>query len=68
MTPYTTKQGDRWDLIAWKAYGDTSRLKDIIAANPTVPIWAVLPAGLQMQIPVISQAELDTTNLPPWKR
>lgn len=71
ITRYITEENDRWDLIAFKAYGDATKIQGIIDANPAVPIRAVLPAGLIINVPVIddTQAESATaTNLPPWKR
>ncbi len=67
-TEYTTKQGDRFDLIAFKAYGDASRSGDIIKANRGIAIAPVLPAGIKLLIPVIDVATISADNLPPWKR
>lgn len=80
-TDYTTKAGDRWDMIAYKAYGtvETITLEDggevnamshIINANPDVPIDSVLQEGLLLKIPVIVNANVKTEAelVPPWKR
>ena len=32
--PYLTREGDRWDLIAYRVYGDVAKQDLIIAANP----------------------------------
>lgn len=67
--PYTTQQRDRWDLIAWRHYGDPYAFEAIIAANPTVPIAAVLPAGIRLAIPLRAQQPMQQAQLlPPWKR
>jgi phage tail protein X len=65
---YITRQGDRWDLIAWRCYGTPYAFEQIIAANPTVPISTELDANLVLAIPVVQQAALDVALLPPWKR
>jgi phage tail protein X len=66
---YITADGDRWDLLAWKFYGDATRYEAIIAANPEVPISAILPAGIRLLIPVIEDYEpTNTQDLPPWKQ
>lgn len=66
---YITKDGDRWDALAWEYYGDPLAYEGIIAANPSIAILPVLPSGLKVLIPVIEEAETDTTEgLPPWKR
>lgn len=66
---HVTRDGDRWDLIAWHYYGDVGQLPLLIEANPHVPVIGVLPGGLNLAIPVI---EVEDTagqeELPPWKR
>lgn len=68
FTEYTTIEGDRWDTIAWKAYGDASLYLTIAAANRTIPLNAVLEAGTKIMVPVLEEVELDVNLLPPWKR
>lgn len=68
-TEYVTIQGDRWDSIAFKAYGDSSMLSKIQDANPNIPLVDNFDGGIKILIPIIEI--LDTTNvdlLPPWKR
>lgn len=69
-TTYTTKTGDRWDLVAYQAYGDHTAMQGIMEANPTVPIPPPLDAGIQLRIPIIETqtTEVKTQLLPPWKR
>lgn len=68
FTRYTTKQGDRWDLIAYQAYGDATLGGEIIRANKFIPISAELPAGIVLNIPVKEQPESNSSLLPPWRR
>jgi len=51
MTTYVTQTGDRWDLLAYRFLGTPARYRDLLAANPTAPIVAILPVGLRLQIP-----------------
>jgi len=68
-TDYLTLQGDRWDTIAHKAYGDASKFEPLIAANPSVPVTAVLQAGIRLVVPVLESEEgLEIELLPPWKK
>lgn len=60
-----TLEGDRWDLIADRAYGDPYDYERIIAANPHIPIRPVLPAGLRVRVPVVEAPSVG--GLPPWK-
>jgi len=67
---YITKEGERWDTVASKAYGDATNINGIIEANPSASILPILPIGTRLKIPVIEQGEvqLDSDLLPPWKR
>lgn len=66
---HITTDGERWDWLAWRYYGDPYGYERIIAANPEVPIYTRLPGGLRLEIPVIetSGADAATLGLPPWK-
>lgn len=68
FTEYRTVDGDRWDTIAQKAYGDASKGNVVVAANPYVKADAVLAGGLRLLIPVEQDEPKRTSNLPPWKR
>lgn len=65
---YTTREGDRWDLIAFRMYGDAYKFEAIIAANSHVPIHPVLPGGLELRIPLLELVTVEASLLPPWKR
>jgi len=68
ITQYTTKEGERWDTIAFKAYGDPLKIKEIADANPNVPLRDTIPTNTVLNVPVIPEPTLDETLLPPWKR
>jgi phage tail protein X len=68
FTEYRTVEGDRWDTVSYKAYGDASKGNLILDANPFVKADAVLPGGLRLLIPVLEDEPQRTSNLPPWKR
>lgn len=70
FTIYTTVQGDRWDTIAYKAYGDANNFQAIISANSVEPIEDVFPGGVELLIPIIETQpnQVDESLLPPWKR
>lgn len=67
-TTYKTSQGERWDTVAFKAYGNPYLVDIIAEANPDVAITEVLPAGITLKIPVRERDTIDTSLLPPWKR
>jgi phage tail protein X len=51
--PYTTKEGDMADEIAWKTYGDrTEGLVLLLEANPHLcRLPPMLPAGIRIERP-----------------
>jgi phage tail protein X len=65
---HLTASGDRWDLLAWKYYGDATLFGPIIMANPAIVIEPVLTPGLIAVIPVLQQTNIIPANVPPWKR
>lgn len=67
-TRYTTVQGDRWDTVAFKAYGDATLYSEIVQANPTVPKDVVIPSGIVLNIPIRENSVSNKTTLPPWKQ
>jgi nucleoid-associated protein YgaU len=67
-TEYITKNGDTWSGIAFKAYGDVTKMKDIIEANPYTSAYPVLPAGIVLLVPIAEKSSVTVSNLPPWKR
>ena len=73
MTPsrhfilHITTVGERWDLLAWRYYGDATDYSPIIMANPNVAIEPVFDAGISIAVPIQQKSAASTTNLPPWK-
>jgi len=68
---HITTEGDRWDLLAWRYYGDATRYEPIVAANVRVAILPVLPPGIVLHIPVLADqtaAQSANQELPPWMR
>lgn len=68
FTKYITVEGDRWDNIAYRAYGNPNEVEALIFANPSVPVTDVLPPGLELLVPIKDDPEVQQSNLPPWKR
>jgi nucleoid-associated protein YgaU len=67
---YIVKQGDRWDTIAYKAYGNPLLFNGIIEANFATVISPILEVGTRLIIPILetSNIQIDSELLPPWKR
>lgn len=68
QTTYTVPAHERWDQVAYKAYGDPFKVGAIIEANPNVPISDVVPPGTVLNIPILEDPEVNKALLPPWKR
>jgi phage tail protein X len=64
---HVTRAGERWDLLAWRFYGDATQYSGIIMANPGVPIVPVFDAGVAVRIPLLAQSGALGAGLPPWK-
>lgn len=62
---YTTIQGDMWDLVAYKVYGNEIYMKDLLEANEQYKSLSVFPAGVVLTCPEISSKSVSLA--PPWK-
>lgn len=65
---HITSSGERWDLVAWKYYGNATLYSPIIMANPGIAIEPVFSAGLTLLVPMLAQSNTAPANLPPWKQ
>jgi len=69
---YLTKDGDRWDALAFFYYRDVTRQSVLIKANcaafDSFAVPAMLPAGLILRVPLIeADNAVSDEHLPPWK-
>jgi phage tail protein X len=65
---YIAKEGDRWDSIAYYAYGNATLISPIIEANPNIPKEPFIEAGTTVYIPVKETPSVNVNLLPIWKR
>ena len=56
---YTTIQGDVWDLIAYKLYGDEKYMKNLIEANWKHIDIVVFSSGTVLNVPDLPEEETD---------
>lgn len=69
LTIVKTKQGDTWDILAKKLYGDERYMDELIKANLHLRKTAIFSAGVVLQVPSIDTAsQVDETKLPSWLR
>lgn len=65
-TTYTTIQGDAWDAIAYKVYGDTKYTGWLMQNNlPLLDIF-VFSAGTVLQTPPVPE-DGNTADAPIWR-
>ncbi len=65
-TSYVARQGDTWDMIAFKVYGDEFLASTLIVANRYLQGTVIFEGGEVVRVPVLSENDL-TPNLPPWR-
>lgn len=68
MSEYRTLSGDTWDIISLKNYQSELFTGQLVAANFEHRHTSIFPAGVVIEVPAISEEQLDETNLPPWRR
>ena len=63
---YKTIQGDTWDGIAVKVYGDEKYMNELLEANQAYREIIIFPANVSLSLPDIQTQ--TTTILPPGKK
>ena len=66
MRKYVTKQGDMWDCLAKRLYGDEHMLNLLLNANPEYCDTVVFGAGIVLDVP--NHVSNRPNILPPWRR
>lgn len=66
MNTYTTIQGDMWDIIAYKVYGNEYLMEALLHANPQYMGVSIFSAGVILNVPEIKEKEKK--DKPPWMR
>lgn len=67
MATYTTIQGDVWDAVAFKVYGDVKYTGLLMQANFKLLDIFIFSAGTVLTVPVIPE-EGDEADAPVWRR
>ena len=62
---YTTQQGDMWDYIAWKVYGDEAFVYLLYRENPKYFETFIFNEGVQLVCPEIDIVS-DDGDVPDW--
>nr|DAM38085.1 MAG TPA: baseplate wedge protein [Caudoviricetes sp.] len=66
---YRTINGDTWDLIAYKIYGNEQYFHKLIRANLNLINISIFDSNIPVIIPEFLETEvIENKKLPPWKR
>lgn len=65
---YVTQQGDTWDIIAKRLYGDELRMHELLIANAEYRTVVIFPAGVALNVPELADSVNADDTLPLWKR
>lgn len=65
---YVTQQGDTWDIIAKRLFGDELRMDELLVANAQYRAVVIFPAGVELNVPESATSVNTDDTLPPWKR
>ena len=63
---YKTKQGDMWDYIAWKVYGDEAYVNVLYNTNPHYLKVFIFEDGCEITCPEVS-VNSDSADTPEWR-
>lgn len=66
-TTHIAVQGQRWDMVAFLAYGDALRYAPIVVANPQYRALKTFNGGERLRVPVITKKAV-LVGAPPWRR
>lgn len=67
LKTYTTTQGDAWDAIAYRLFGEERLAHKLMQANPEHMDVLMFPAGVLLTIPEITLPQ-QSLKLPPWSQ
>lgn len=69
MNTITTVQGDTWDTIALRTYGNVLRAQELMEARENVRLldYQIFPGGVQVAVPDIEESAVPD-DLPDWRK
>lgn len=69
MDTIITAQGDTWDTIAKRAYGDERKAQALMEARENIRLLdhEIFPGGVRVFIPDVPEEEA-TADIPEWRR
>ncbi|MHC1791779.1 tail protein X [Solidesulfovibrio sp.] len=64
---YATIQGDLWDAIAYRLWGNEKLFHKLMEANPQHRHVVIFPANVILAVPQLTTELTATAMDPPWK-
>ena len=69
MKQHMVVQGDVWDYLSWKLYGDEGFTHVLLEANPELRHIVKFEKSVMINVPDRPQTRAQSSaSLPPWKR
>jgi phage tail protein X len=68
MKKYLVSQGDVWDLISFKIYGDESFMDVLLDANPDLRHIVIFTEPAYINVPERPVVARSLADMPPWKQ
>ena len=65
-TTYTTIQGDTWDMIAYRLFGDESQMKELVEANLQHIDTMIFRSGTVLSVPELRESR--NGSVPFWRK
>lgn len=65
METYETVQGDTWDMIAKKVYGEEKYAGYLMESNRPLLDYMIFPGGVVLSIPELTEEQ--DADLPIWR-
>lgn len=66
---HITQEGERWDTLAYRWYGNPFLMNVLIVLNPHIAFIPILPAGTLVFVPRLDlETRTQQSKLPPWKQ
>ncbi len=65
METYETVQGDTWDMIAKKVYGEEKYAGYLMESNRLLLDYMIFPGGVVLSIPELTEEQ--DADLPIWR-
>lgn len=65
---YTTVQGDMWDSIAYKIFGNVASTDQLMALNQQYLHTYIFSAGIVLTLPEAKTESEQPTGMVPWKK